>query len=262
MHDPIILALESSSSWCSAALIAHGRRQCIAERAGQRHSSLILPMVRELLDQHELRPTDCDAFAFGAGPGSFTGLRIGCGLAQGMGLAAGKPVFAIDSLAAIAWASFAERGPAERARRSMAVVIDARMGEVYAGRYRLGGEPLGEPAPPLQVELAPMVGLLDAAGAALLAAADEPPLLAIDPAIPSPISGAFGGWAAMTRLPGPAVARAAAVAELALARWRAGERPEAAAAAPLYVRNQVALDVDAQAELRRQRAERLAAVRS
>ncbi len=121
-----ILALETSSEWCSAALWLDGRVLTREELAGQRHSELILSMIDALLREAGVALVACDAIAFGAGPGSFTGLRIACGVAQGLGFAAGLPLAGVSTLLALAQASGAER---------VFSCLDARMGEVYCAAF-------------------------------------------------------------------------------------------------------------------------------
>src|SRR6187549_3523125 len=118
----VFVAFETSSEWCSAALFADGEVTAVETRAGQRHSELALPMMDQLLSERRLTPRDLDAVAFGAGPGAFTGLRIACGLAQGIAFGRGLPVIGISSLEALAQESGATR---------VVACIDARMREVY-----------------------------------------------------------------------------------------------------------------------------------
>ena len=127
-------AFETSTDWCSVALWRDGEIAALEERAGQRHSELLLPMLERLLRQNDFTASRLDAVAFGAGPGSFTGLRIACGVAQGIALARGLPVIGISTLEAIAEESGAAR---------VVACLDARMREVYysaherqAGRWR------------------------------------------------------------------------------------------------------------------------------
>jgi tRNA threonylcarbamoyladenosine biosynthesis protein TsaB len=121
-----ILSLETSSEWCSAAAWRDGNVLAREELAGQRHSELILPMIDELLQEAGVGLTGFDAIAFGAGPGSFTGLRIACGVAQGLAFATGMPVACVSTLMAVAQRTGAER---------VVVCLDARMGEVYFGAF-------------------------------------------------------------------------------------------------------------------------------
>jgi len=124
-----ILALETSADACSAALWLDGEVAGRYEEAPRRHVELILPMVQELLARAGLRMQGLDGIAFGAGPGSFTGVRIAVSAAQGFALAAGLPLVPVSSLAALAARAVA--GGAHR----VYVTQDARMGEVYWGAY-------------------------------------------------------------------------------------------------------------------------------
>ena len=121
-----ILAIETSTELCSAALWLDGKVDAREEVAGQRHSELLLPMIDALLVSHGLKAVELDCIAFGAGPGSFTGLRIACGVAQGIAFGIDVPVIAIGTLAALAAASQAGR---------VVCCLDARMGEVYHAAY-------------------------------------------------------------------------------------------------------------------------------
>jgi tRNA threonylcarbamoyladenosine biosynthesis protein TsaB len=110
-------AIETSTEWCSVAVWDEGEVAGLERRAENRHSELALPMLQKLLGKNRL-----DAVAFGAGPGAFTGLRIACGLAQGLAFGRGIPVIGVSTLEALAQESGAERAVA---------CIDARMREVY-----------------------------------------------------------------------------------------------------------------------------------
>jgi len=114
---------ETSTEWCSVALWAGGEIAALERRAGARHSELALPMLERLLAAAGSAPGQLDAVAFGAGPGSFTGLRIACGLARrGSLFARGLPVIGISTLEALAEESGAAR---------VVACLDARMREVY-----------------------------------------------------------------------------------------------------------------------------------
>lgn len=115
-------ALETSTEWCSVALHIDGEVHAVERRAGQRHSELALPMLHALFRRLNLSAADLQGVAFGAGPGSFTGLRIACGLAQGLALARDVPVIGVSSLEALAEESNAGR---------VVACLDARMREVY-----------------------------------------------------------------------------------------------------------------------------------
>ena len=114
-----LLALDASTEYCSVALLRDDVLTFREEHAIQRHSELILPMVEDLLVTARLALSQLDGVAFGAGPGSFTGLRIACGVAQGLAFGAGLPVVAIGTLAALAQ---------EAAATKVIACLDARMG--------------------------------------------------------------------------------------------------------------------------------------
>jgi tRNA threonylcarbamoyladenosine biosynthesis protein TsaB len=123
-----LLAFETSSEQGSAALWLDGQ---ILERSSARseaHSARLLPQVSDLLAEAGLRLGELDAIAYGAGPGGFTGLRLACGVAQGLAFGAGLPVIGVSSLEAVACAA---------GRPFCYVVIDARMDEVYCAAYRV-----------------------------------------------------------------------------------------------------------------------------
>jgi len=218
----LILALETSTELGSCALWRDGavlERRC---PSGRPHSETLLPLVRELLGEAGVGIAALDAIAFGAGPGAFTGLRVACGAAQGLAVAAGLLLLPVTSLAAMAL----QAGDGE-----VLALLDARMGEVYAGRYRVAAgdcQAQGE------------IGVLSPA---------ELPLPDTD------------GWRACGNAPaaypllherlraaGIAVLpdilpTAAALAALAAPRVARGEGIDAALAAPLYVRDKVAKTV-------------------
>lgn len=239
-----VLALGTSTQWCCAALQwrdATGRLRCdsLTERAGQEHSRLTLSMAGALLRGAGIETTEVQAIAFDAGPGSFTGLRIGCGIAQGLGFALGRPVVPVASLEALA---------IQASAATALVAVDARMDEVYCAAYRLEGVKaiaLG----PLRV-LAPR-----AAAQALLAHAD-------DRASTVAIGDGFARYESLAQaMRGHGIAlrddrfpRAHAIAAVAWHRVAKGEVLSASEAAPLYVRDKVALDVDEQRRLRAERA--------
>jgi len=116
-----ILAIETSSEMASCALL-RGERVYFRESSGVRtHSQAVLPMIQELLAEAGIVLRDCDAIAYGAGPGSFTGVRTACGIAQGLGFGAGLPLLPVVTLDAMALACRerhgSEQGP-DRARRA------------------------------------------------------------------------------------------------------------------------------------------------
>ncbi|BCX89968.1 tRNA threonylcarbamoyladenosine biosynthesis protein TsaB [Methylomarinovum tepidoasis] len=128
-----ILALETATEACSAALYRDGRVCERFEVAPRRHAELILPMMTGLLEEAGLTLRELDALAFGRGPGAFTGLRIAAGVAQGTALGAGLAVVPVSTLAALAAEALAQTPVAYAV-----AALDARMGEVYWGVYRRG----------------------------------------------------------------------------------------------------------------------------
>ena len=122
-----LLALDTSTESCSAALWLDGDVQADAIHAGQRHSELLLPMIDRLLRGAGMELRALDAIAFGEGPGSFTGLRIACAVAQGLAFGAAVPVVGVGTLLALAQASAAQEA---------ACCLDARMRQVYFAAYR------------------------------------------------------------------------------------------------------------------------------
>lgn len=123
-----LLAIETSTIACSAALLLGDDVRERYELAPQRHADLLLPMIGELLAEAGLAPAQLDGLAFGRGPGAFTGLRIAAGVAQGIACGADLPVAPVSTLAALA------QGATDRSRRVLAA-MDARMNEIYWGIY-------------------------------------------------------------------------------------------------------------------------------
>jgi tRNA threonylcarbamoyladenosine biosynthesis protein TsaB len=135
-----ILALDTAGQGCSVALLDGARIIEQYEAAPRRHAASLLPMAEACLAETGLALQDLDALAFGRGPGSFTGVRIATGVAQGIGFGAGLPVVPVSNLAAAAAAAFRLRG-----WRRVVVGFDARMGEIYAGSFQIGAADLPEP---------------------------------------------------------------------------------------------------------------------
>ena len=214
-----IAALETSTEWCSVALWADGEIASLEQRAGHRHAEIALPLLRRLLLRCGTRPDALDAIAFGAGPGSFTGLRIACGLAQGLAIGAGIPLLGVSTLDAIAEESGAAR---------VIVCLDARMREVYyACLERAGG------------------GWRATSDAACVA----PSAVQLPPG--DAWCGCGNGFAVypelakmVTRVLPEVHPSASAIVRLAAPRIVAGEGVDAALAAPLYLRDKVALTTE------------------
>lgn len=216
-----ILALDTSSEYCSVALSHDGALDAHEVHAGQRHSELVLAMIDDLLARHGMNVMALDGIAYGAGPGSFTGLRIACGVTQGLAFAAHIPVVGIETLRAMA-----ERAPADR----VVCCIDARMHEIYHAAYerRDGGwHAVHSPGvvPPGAAPVLPD-GAWFGAGNGFAVYRE---------ALMSRYSGCLDG------LDVDLHARAQEIACLALPAFKEGRGVDAALAVPLYIRDRVAL---------------------
>lgn len=132
----IILALDTSTDACSAAVL-HGDDCFERFETGSQHSRRILALVNEVLAETGITLNQCDAIAFGRGPGSFTGLRIAAGVAQGLAFGAGLQVAPVSTLAALAQGASAPR---------VLAALDARMQEIYFGAFERGADGLVMPA--------------------------------------------------------------------------------------------------------------------
>lgn len=127
---PHLLALDTSNQYCSVALQWDGRIQAQHEWSEQKHSQMILPMVRALMGVQNADFADLDAIVVGIGPGGFTGVRLAVAVAQGLAFAAQKPVLAYSSLAAMALA-----GLRQTTVTQIVIAMDARMQQVYWAHY-------------------------------------------------------------------------------------------------------------------------------
>lgn len=125
-----ILALDTSTEFCSAALLVDGELFHRGEVSPRGHTTKILPMVDEILAEAGIKLTELDGLAFGRGPGSFTGVRIGIGVAQGLAFGAELPMLGVSTLKAMAQGAYRTSGATH-----VAAAIDARMSEVYWGRF-------------------------------------------------------------------------------------------------------------------------------
>ncbi|MBP2166948.1 tRNA threonylcarbamoyladenosine biosynthesis protein TsaB [Erwinia toletana] len=126
-----ILAIDTATEACSVALLNNDTIDARFELCPREHTQRILPMVEQVLSANQLALTQLDALAYGRGPGSFTGVRIGIGIAQGLALGAGLPLIGVSTLATMAQGAWRLTG----ATRVLAA-IDARMGEVYWAEYQ------------------------------------------------------------------------------------------------------------------------------
>lgn len=217
-----VLALETSTDLGSCALWQDGRvieRRC---PPGRPHSETLLPLVRDLLADAGTGFAGLDAVAFGAGPGAFTGLRVACGVAQGLAVAADLPVLPVGTLEALAFESAGDR---------VLALLDARMNEVYYATFscNAGGISLlgrQQVAAPAALDLPDGSGWLACGNA-----------LAAYPGLADRVARA--GFGQRPEI----MPTAAAVARLAVPRLNRGEGVDPGLAVPLYVRDKVARTV-------------------
>jgi len=220
-----LLAIETSSEACSVALSLDGEIREVHEHAPMRHAELLLPAISDLLAQAGIPLAALDAIAFGRGPGSFTSLRIGIGVVQGLAWAADVPVVPCSSLAAVAQEAADRYGGSGG---GVCVAVDARMQEVFTAEFDCAA-----------------AGLVRMTGAERVCSPDAVPR----PAKPSFIAAGngFDRFEALGDLASAAVAcyadvwpRASNIARLAVA-WLADNDPlPPVRAQPVYVRNDVA----------------------
>lgn len=226
-----ILAFDTSAESCSVALWIDGDCEIRQELAPRRHAQLLLPMIQDVMSARQRQFADLDLIAFGRGPGSFTGLRIAAGVAQGLSFGADIPVMPISNLKAMALqaAESGKQGP-------ILSVIDARMDEVYWGLFEaqldqssgkvLEVQTIGDEkvSPPEKVMLAgsqPCYGIGNG-----LQFKDRFPVETQD---------------SLAGLNKDAIPQAQTVAKLAYLEWQAGRKGvEALEAKPVYIRDEVA----------------------
>jgi len=233
----IILAIDTATEACSAALYLNGVMTSRYQLAPREHSRLILGMVDELLAEANIAVTDIDAIAFGRGPGSFMGLRIAAGVVQGIAFSHDIPVIPISTLKAIA-----QRAYEETESSQVLVAIDARMDEVYWAAYQLKNQNwtlLGEE----QVISPDIVATSIAALIADSAAEMSEPVDCV---------AAGTGWGAYadrlmvshqfkeSSILANCLPHAEDIAKLAVEEFKAGHTLSASEAIPVYLRNNVA----------------------
>lgn len=221
-----ILAIDTATEACSAALYIDGEISQEYRVAPREHSHIILPMIDQLLEQGGITLRELDAVAFGRGPGSFMGVRIAAGVVQGIAFAWSLPVVPVSTLAAIAQNANAETGA-----EHVLAAIDARMNEVYWGAYSLSE-----------------TGCMRLVGEEQVIAPEQV-------AVPGERdwSAAGTGWSAYGQRLQAAIApvglaacldaclpSAAAIARLAVVDLQAGRHVAAAQAVPVYLRDNVA----------------------
>lgn len=228
---PILLALDASSSACSAALLwRDGNDERLVSRFAltpREHTRRLLPMIDEVLAEAGVAPAALDAVAYGRGPGSFTGLRIAAGTAQGLAYGLERPLLGVSTLEALALAAHRQHGV-----EHVVTAMDARMGEIYVAAWRCR----------------------DGATETLLEEAVLPPQRLRLPAVTGQDGWWYGigsGWALWEAMPAAVqssvrqrdVESEPAAEEIVLLAARdhaQGARPAAHESQPIYLRDQVA----------------------
>ena len=227
-----LLALDTSTEFLSLALQVGDEKGCDKtythyQHAGQAASQLVLPQIQALMDSANIKLTDLDGIAFGAGPGAFTGVRVACGVAQGLGFGAGLPVVGVNTLLALAQASGQDK---------VIACLDARMAEIYHAAFvRENNE---------WIEFSKTIVCKPEAA----------------PVLEGIWTGVGSGWAVYAEILGSIYAEnltkilpnltpmAEAILQLAMPIFAAGKAKPASEAAPIYIRNRVALTTLERAE--------------
>lgn len=223
-----LLALDTSTEFLSLALQLGDRVWTQHQLAGATASQLILPQIQALLASANITLHDLDGIAFGAGPGAFTGVRIACGVAQGLAFGAHLPVVGVNTLLALAQAS---------GQHKVIACLDARMGEIYHAVFEFAEGDWQEISltTVCKPQLAPVLTGNDWVGVG-------------------------SGWAAYGEVLSTVYAQniahvlpdmtptASAILNLALPTFIAGNAQPASAVAPIYVRNRVALTTQERAQ--------------
>jgi tRNA threonylcarbamoyladenosine biosynthesis protein TsaB len=219
-----LIAIDTSGDACSAALLWQGALTQRLETTPRKHGELILAMLDELLARTGARLRELNAVAFGRGPGSFTGVRIACSVAQGVAFGAGLPTVPVSTLAAIA-SGERRRGGSTR----VLAALDARMGEVYWGAYEVESNGVAKPCaeelvcPPGQVPIPAGTGW-QGAGSGFATHGAE---------LAERLAGRLAGTNP------EAICEARDLIPLALAAVRAGETVAPELARPVYLRDRV-----------------------
>ncbi len=233
-----LLAIDTSSEWCSAALYCAGHITQQLEYRPKQHGERLLAMMDQLLTDAHLQLSDLHAIAYGRGPGSFTGVRLAAAVAQGSAFAAGLPLIGISTLAALAHAVFRQHQ-----QQWILAALDARIGEIYWAGFEITA-----------------IGMVTALTAEQVTLPNSV-VLPNSPALSNnQWYGAGSGWAvygnelhASTELTaaqvnGEIICTAHDIALLASAAWQRGEINLPEYGAPQYIRNQVALKTSERAQ--------------
>ncbi len=223
-----ILALDTATEGCSAALWADGAISQREVEVDRGHAELILSMIDDLLAESALTLARLDAIAFGRGPGSFTGVRLAASVTQGLAFGAGLPVVPISDLRAVAQRAWARDAASQR----VLVCNDARMQEVYWGCFALGADQLMAPIDAERVDKPAAVQMPAAWVGAAVAAAGRG--FAAYPQLRANLA------SQLIRIDPDILPAAHEIACLAAAEVRAGRILPPEQAVPIYLRDEVA----------------------
>ena len=232
-----LLAIETSTESCSVALACNGELIFRSEFAPRRHAELLLPMCEQVLAEAGVSRRQLDVIAVGRGPGAFTGVRLAISAAQGMALALDIPVIPVSSLAALACDAPIDDNP-------ILAVIDARMGEIYAGSFRRDSSGLVEPIGAERVGSAEKLTLSGGLSWNVIGTGWDSYAEMIRRRLD-----AAPAWAAGQRYP-----QATAIARLAARECAAGHGLAPELALPVYLRDKVAMTSTEQISARAARA--------
>lgn len=194
-----LLAVDTSTDACSAALVLDNTFLERFEIASRTHTQLLLPMIDSLLKEAGIALSELDAFSFGCGPGSFTGLRIATAIIQGLSFGTGKPVIPISTLRALAQGAYRETQ-----NKQVMAWLDARLQQIYWGLYRVDEQGIMQSATIEHV---------------------QDPLTIVLPE---------GDWHKITGFP-----KARDIALIAVTEYKLGHMVSAEAAQPVYIRDDI-----------------------
>jgi tRNA threonylcarbamoyladenosine biosynthesis protein TsaB len=227
-----LLSLDTSTEFLSLAIQAGDTLFTHHQHVGNASSELILPQIQALLDAANVQLKDLHGIAFGAGPGAFTGVRISCGVAQGLGFGVNIPVVGVNTLLAVAQASGADK---------VIVCLDARMGEIYHAAFKKAE--ISEKTSHQWLEISETQ----------VCKPEASPMLGSATSSNKQWVGAGSGWAVygdilseiynqpLLKILPEVTPMAEAILRLARPVFEAGEANPASEAAPIYIRNRVAL---------------------
>ena len=228
--SPTLIAIDTAQTQNSVAVLHE--QQIYFQSLDRNHPAAqqVLPALQALLRQANIQLYDCDAIAFSAGPGSFTGVRTACTVAKGLGFALNKPLLPINQLLALA-----EEARLQYQADQVWVGLDARLSEIYYAQYawsenwRVVLEPAV--APPKDAKWSQAVSQITFCGNELMPYLDS---------LASVLTQTKEGIVELS-------ANARTLIYLALSAWQRGEQKSALAAEPFYLRNKVAKTVEEQA---------------